>query len=804
MTEPANTDLTGRRIGVYEITARIQAGGVGVVYEAIDTRLHRPVAIKFLLDPLPDAATRQRFRREAEAASSLNHPHILTVYDVGEFEGREYLVTEFVDGGTFRGWLDGSRPREGHQAVDLLIGVADGLAAAHRAGILHRDIKPENILLTNSGYAKLADFGLAKLSEHSTRAAEAPTEQGTRAGMIVGTLGYMSPEQALGKPLDARSDVFSFGTVLYEALAGQRPFTGPSDVAVMNAVVHHAPSPWPESVPVRLRVVVDKALEKDPADRFRTMDDMVVDLRRAARSTAERELTARPIRPALVPAIAAMILLVGMAAWLLVPWLAGKFGRDRTAAASKTDPKSIAVLPFTDLSPQRDQEYFCDGITDELITALSKVRGLQVVARTSAFAFKGKSQDIRMIGQQLNAGSILEGSIRKSGNRIRVTAQLVSAPDGFDLWSETYDRELTDVFSIQEEISRSIASALQINLFRDPAAAQTKPQTTSFEAYNLYLQGRHYWYYRTEAGLRNAAAYFERAIQLDPQYARAYAGLGDVYVQLDGWEFVRPHEAMPRAKEYVDKALSLDPTLAEAYVSRGAIFLTYDWDPKAAGRDYARAVELDPTYITGHWWYASWLGANGQRDEAQRHWESALKLDPLSVPVLVDASLVHYAASNKLDTAQTVLRKALDIDPTNSLAHRHEAIVLALLGKQPEADAALERAVALAPDYPAALADLAAARVRQGRTAEARQILERLQSMAATRYVPAFVMAIVYFALGDEPQTLKWLGAARDERSPRLGWFLIKDGHYHVFDYGSNLAPEFRVLVRQVLADSRK
>jgi tetratricopeptide (TPR) repeat protein len=400
-------------------------------------------------------------------------------------------------------------------------------------------------------------------------------------------------------------------------------------------------------------------------------------------------------------------------------------------------------------------------------------------------------------------GTVLEGSVRKAGNHIRITAQLVSVPDGYQLWSETYDRELTDVFHIQEEISQSIASALKINLSNDQAARLTTPQTSNIEAYNLYLQGRHHWYNRSESGFRSAAAYFERAVQLDRRYAKAYAGLADVYVQLDGWEFARPHEAMPKAKDFVNRALALDPALAEAYVSLGAIYETYDWDPGATERAYARAVALDPAYITGHWWYASWLESAGRAAEASQEWERALKLDPLSVPVLIDAAAWHYEAHNQHETALSLCRKAIDIDATNSLAYRYQANVLESLGRRQEAIAALERAVALAPDYPAALSDMVEMRVREGRTAEAQQILDRIRSLAQTRYVPAFVIARIYFALGDQQRALDWLVTARKERSPRLGWYVIADGKYRVFDYGSRVDPQFAVLVRRVLSDRR-
>jgi serine/threonine protein kinase/tetratricopeptide (TPR) repeat protein len=779
----------GTQVAHYRIEAKLGEGGMGIVFRALDTKLSRPVAIKFLPSDMADAAAQRRFQREAQMASSLNHPHILTVHDVGEFGGRQYLVTEFVDGGTIRDWARGGQ-RTWRQIIDLLLGIADGLAVAHTAGILHRDIKPENILVARNGYAKVADFGLAKLVESGESSQMSTlTEIGTRPGVAVGTIPYMSPEQAAGERLDARSDVFSFGVVLYELLAGHRPFGGTTNLEVLRSILHGEPKPLHKEIPAALATLVEKALQKEPAERYQSMQEIVVDLRRIVRQPLG---AATKVAPPLKGFVAAVLVLAAAgAAWKFWP------------LTSSPQPQSIAVLPLQNLSYDPNQEYFADGMTEEIISVLSKVRDLRVVASTSVFALKGKLQDVRAIARELHVGAILEGSVRKSGSRIKITAQLVSIPDGYHLWSETYDREFTDVFQVQEEISQSIANALKIKLFESQRAGPRKPQTTNVDAYNLYLEGRHYWYNRNESGFRNAAAYFERAVQSDPQYAKAYAGLADVYVQLDGWELTRPHEAMPKAKEYANKALSLDPALAEAYVSLGAIYETYDWDPRETERAYAQAVALNPAYITGHWWYASWLDAAGRAAEATREWERALALDPRSVPVLIDSAKWHGEVHGQVEAALSVYQKAIDIDPTQSLAYRYQAWALESLGRRQEAVAAFERAVALAPDYPAALSDLAEMRVRQGRTAEARQILEHVRSLAQTRYVPSFVIARIYFALGDRQQALEWLVAAREERSPRLGWYVIADGEHRTFDYGSRLDPQFVALIHRVLEDRR-
>jgi serine/threonine protein kinase/Tfp pilus assembly protein PilF len=784
-TQPDSEAVSaGTQVSHYRIEAKLGEGGMGTVFRALDTRLGRPVAIKFLSSVLADTAARRRFQREAQLASSLNHPHILTVLDVGDFKGRQYLVTEFIKGGTLRDWARGGQ-RTWRQTIELLLGIADGLAVAHAAGILHRDIKPENILVSENGYGKLADFGLAKLTDGIVLS-QMGTLTETQPGVAVGTIPYMSPEQASGKSLDARSDVFSFGVVLYELLVGRRPFAAASNLELLHSILHGEPQPLGQDIPIALSALVEKALEKDPGDRYQSMQEITVDLRRLLRPAA-KERTNRILS---WKGLAAAVLMLAAAVAVWKSW----------TAASRPQPRSIAVLPLQNLSDDPSQEYFADGMTEEIISVLSKIRDLRVVSSTSVFAFKGRPQDVRAVARELHVGAILEGSVRKSGSRIKITAQLVSIPDGYHLWSETYDREFTDVFQIQEEISQSIANTLKVKLSGAQEGPRT-PQTTNVEAYNLYLEGRHYWYNRSESGFRNAAAYFERAAQLDPQYARAWAGLADVYVQLDGWELARPREAMPKAKEYAQRALSLDPGLAEAYVSLGAIYETYDWDPQQTERAYARAVALDPTYITAHWWYASWLEAAGRATEADREWERALQLDPRSVPVLIDSAKYRLEAHGKVLDALLLYRKAIDIDPTQSLPYRYQAWALESVGKRQEATAAFERAAALAPDHPGALSDLTELRVRQGRTAEAPQILDQLLSLAKKQYVPSFVIGKIYFALGNRQQALKWMVAAREERSPRLGWYVIADGKYRPFDYGSRLNPEFVALIHRVLAD---
>jgi serine/threonine-protein kinase len=446
----------------------------------------------------------------------------------------------------------------------------------------------------------------------------------------------------------------------------------------------------------------------------------------------------------------------------LIGWLAYRSARANTPVASE---KSIAVLPFLDLSPEKDQEYFCDGMTEELISELARITGLRVVARTSVFEFKGKPQDVRRVGTQLNVATVLEGSIRKSGDRLRITAQLVGVPDGYHLWSETYDRELKDVFDVQREISRAIATALQVSLGGRPA---TTPDTSNLEAYNLYLQGRYHCSKRNEPELESAIRYFQAAAKLDPKYARAYAGLAEAYLQLSSWASRNPREMMPKGKDYAVQALALDESIAEAHTSLGAIHLVYDWNVAAARREYERAIALNPGYVTGHWWYAFLLLASGHAQDARRELDVALRLDPLSLPVLTDAVDLYLDTGDRASALLTV-RKALDLDPASTLARINFGVALIADNRIPEALAAFERAVADEPENARALYFLAVGQTRLGHREDAHRVIERLLALSKKKYV-ACEIAMAYSAAGDLDQALTWLERAFEDRSTCIGW----------------------------------
>jgi serine/threonine protein kinase/Tfp pilus assembly protein PilF len=572
-------------ISHYRIIERVGEGGMGVVYKALDTKLNRTVALKFLPPRLLcNDEAKTRFEHEAKAASALNHPSIATIHEIDDVEGRCFISMEYLEGGSLRELLK-DKELSMKEILDLALQIGEGLSAAHESGAVHRDLKPDNIMLTKRGLAKITDFGLAKL-RGVTRL--------TREGTTLGTLQYMSPEQVQGKATDHRSDIFSFGTVLYEMVTGQLPFKGDNEAAVIHSILTWDPEPVGRSrsdLSGEIEGIIAKALAKQVDSRYQGAGDMLADLRRV-RDTISAE-------------------------------------KSKADAQPVEHRPSIAVLPFTNLSADPDQEYFCDGMAEEIINALTHIEDLRVVARTSAFAFKGKSGDIREIGKQLEVESLLEGSVRKAGARVRITAQLVSVADGYHIWSEKFDREMEDIFDIQDEISLAIVDRLKVKLLGKNKAELTKRHTENLEAYQLYLKGRYFWNRRTKGALKKAVGYFKQAIEKDPAYAFAHFGLADAYEILYSYGHVPLKEAYPNAKKAVLRALELDDSLAGAHTSLAEIKKTFENDPEGAEQEFKRAIELNPGYATAHHWYSILLGETGRFKEALEEGERALELEPM-------------------------------------------------------------------------------------------------------------------------------------------------------------------------------
>jgi serine/threonine protein kinase/Tfp pilus assembly protein PilF len=714
-------------ISHYKILEQLGQGGMGVVYKAYDTKLKREVAIKFLSPDISlDDQERERFMIEAQAAAALNHPNIATIHAIEEVNDELFIVMEYIDGPDLKKKAAGEQLSVDN-VIDMAIQIAAGLQAAHEKGITHRDIKPANIMLTSKDQVKITDFGLAKMAQASVL---------TKAGMTVGTMAYMSPEQAQGLEVDQRTDIWALGAVLYEMLTGQQPFAGLYEQAVLYAVVNTEPPALaalrPE-IPAELERLVRKALQKNPAQRHQSMNEVTADLK-----------------------------------------LAGAKAATKLPAPEEKSRLAIAVLPFTDLSPQKDQEYFCDGMTEELIDALTKLEGCRVVSRTSAFAFKGKEQDIRAIGKQLNVSHTLAGSVRKAGNRLRINAQLTNVEDGFQLWSEKYDRELDDVFAIQDDIASALVKKLKMKLTSGQESRLVKRYTENLDAYNLYLQARFHLNKRTEEGLHKGVAYCEQAIALDPEYALAYAGLADGFALLGFQGFLPPAEAMPKAKTAAEQALAIDEALAEAHTSRGCIRAIYERNWPESAKAFKRALELNPNSSSAHYWYALWyLLPTGEFDLCLAEIQKAQELDPLSLVLNTGIGWQFYFA-REFDRAIAALKKIIDLDGSFIFAHDVLGQTYAQKGMPEDAIAELEKAVNLSNRRTLSLGALGHAYAVAGRRDEARKILTELLEQAKGKYVSAYDIALIYTGMGEAGPALEWLEKAYDEHNGWLSFLNIE------------------------------
>jgi non-specific serine/threonine protein kinase len=677
--------LIGQTISHYRVVRKLAGGGMGIVYEAEDSRLGRHVALKFLPEDLgSDSAALDRFRREARAASALNHPNICTIYDIGEQEGRPFIVMELMKGQTLKE-LIGGKPLDPGRAVELAVQVTDALDAAHSEGILHRDIKPANIFVTERGQAKLLDFGLAKLTplgkQSDVADSEKPTaaiaHQLTQTGATMGTVAYMSPEQIRGESLDAGSDIFSLGVVLYEMATGREPFQGKTPGVVIDGILNKVPTPPRELAPETPEAfdrIIRKSLEKDSARRYQTAKELLTDLQFLTTRSGETPAVADsgPMmkvrgKRTWIAAAAVVAVLVALSFWFTRNE-AGSPGFQPPAAASQESEASVAVLPFANLSADTENEYFTDGLTDELIHALSKVEGLRVPSRTSVFAFKGKTVDIKEVGEKLGVANVLEGSVRKSDDRLRISAQLVKVDDGFPLWSETYDREMQDIFAIQEGIAQNIVDALEVTLSPAERRAMVEAPTGDVQAYDFYLRGKEFFYWgRNKRNLEFARQMYSQAIQLDPNYAAAYAGLADCYSYLYDYHD-RDTVILELANESSRRAVEFAPDLAEAHASRGlALSLTNRWEEAAS--EFETAMRLNPKLFDAPFYYGRSEYRQGNFAEAARLFELSAELDThnyqgLTLLPQVYRSLGDEAKAVEADTRlATLLEQHVALNP---------------------------------------------------------------------------------------------------------------------------------------------
>jgi eukaryotic-like serine/threonine-protein kinase len=724
----------GTRLGHYVVLEKLGSGGMGEVYLAEDTKLNRRVALKFLR---PDAAeardSRARSLREARAAAALNHPNIVHLYSVEEADDLVFITMELVQGRSLRQLLRDGTGLPLAKTISFAAQMADGLASAHAVGIVHRDLKPANVMITEDGRVKILDFGVAKFVEPPTPDPERPTttEEESSGGRAVGTAGYMSPEQALGRALDARTDLFALGVVLFEMATGRAPFQGDTAAAVFDHLLNRPQPPLltlKPTLPRSLEVIIDKALEKDPDRRYRSADELLRDLQAVEISTAP----------------------------------------SASSAATSTEPvvsSSIAVLPFVDLSPAKDQEYFCHGITEEIINGLARVPGLRVISRTSAFAFLGKDIEVTEIGRRLRVGTVLEGSVRKAGDRVRITAQLVSAGDGYQIWSKRLERELSDVFAIQDEIAAGILDEFRIR----PEEERLERASLNVLAHDAYLKGMYALNKWTDAAVRNAIVNFNEAIALDADFAPPYAALAEAQVWLYSSLGILPaRETVPSARRAIDRALALEPGLADAHKVRGLIAMNHDWDRSAAEQALTRALQLSPGSASTHLWNAWRLAVLERRhDLALIELKEAERLDPLDLQVKTQIGYVHHFRHD-LDRAIAQFEKVVALEPSFAFAHYALGDACTQRGQYERAIEEFNKAIELGGRSVNHVGVLGYVHARSGNRDRANEHLAELTARAADGYVSPMWFALVHLGLSNLESLFRWLNRAFQERDGSL------------------------------------
>ena len=716
----------GTRLGRYRILDLIGTGGMGEVYRAEDPRLAREVAIKVLRSL--DTVALKRFQREARAVASLAHPNTLAVYDVGEDKGVPYLVSELLAGQTLRKQLGRALPVS--DALAIVRQIADALVAVHEKGIVHRDLKPENVFVLPNGTVKLLDFGVARPMTAAPVSAE-PRGATPTTSTVMGTIAYMAPEQASGMDCDGRTDLWALGVMFYEMLAGRRPFAGETFMDTLAAVLTVDPEQLPAAVvPAPLQAIILRTLAKEPADRFSSVKEFVAALNAFATGT-------------------------------------GVVERPRATAARP----SVAVLPFVDLSPLHDHDYFCDGMAEEILNALARLPELRVTSSTRSFQFRGRNVDAQSAGAALGVQAVLEGSVRATGDRLRVGARLVDAAGGEVLWSQQFDRDAADVFGVQNEIARMVVRAVEPTL--TVPSKLLRPATSRSEAYTVYLKGRFHWNKRTARGLADSIACFEEARAVDPQFARAAAGLADAYSMLGIHNLRAPDEVMPQAREAASAALALDETLPDAHAALAVVRGVYDWDRQQALGQYEQMRRLDPQFAAGLQSYAvHGLVPVGRLDDAFDLLRDALHVDPVSLPINFTLGFVLTLAGRP-DEAVEVLRRTMELEP-HAMTHFFLGNALTELGDHPHAIEQLRTALSLSGDRPDILAALGAALARSGSRDGARSVLTQLTGLETRRYVSPVGMARVHVALGESDAAFDALERAARLRATDLTWLHVE------------------------------
>lgn len=781
--------------GRYQIIEELGKGGMGKVYKVLDKEVNAKIALKLIKPEIAaDKKTIERFRNELKTARDISHRNICRMYDLNKEEGSYYITMEYVEGQDLKSLVR----QTGQLAIPTTISIAkqvcEGLSEAHKLGTVHRDLKPSNIMIDKEGNARIMDFGIAR----SLKAKGI-----TGAGVMIGTPEYMSPEQAEVKEVDQRSDIYSLGVILYEMVTGRLPFEGETPLGIAmkhKSEIPKDPRELDTQIPEDLSRVILRCMEKDKEKRYQSAGEVRSELENIEKGipTTERvvperkPITSREItvtfglKKLFIPVLVVIALVISIVIiWRLLP--------KKEPVPISSAKHSIAILPFVDLSPAKDHEYLCDGIAETLISGLSSIKDLHIPARTSAFSFKAKDMDIREIGQKLNVETLLEGSVQVAGDRLRITARLSNVDDGYQLWSESYERGLEDVFAVQDDIAQKIVKALKIELLGEKETQIVMHYTENSRAYQLYLKGRYFWNKRTEEGYKKAIEHFDLAIKEDPSYALAFTGLADSYFLLGTYAYLQPKEAMTKAKKMVQKALEIDDSLAEAHTSLAGIFLNYDFDWEGAEREFKRAIKLNPSYATAYHWYAHLLSRLERHEEAIANNERAQELDPLSL--VINSSLGDMLLNaRQYDQALEAYQKALEMNPDFWIGHMNIPEIYVIKGMYERAIAKIQEIKSLSGGwYPELETWTGIAYVRLGKRDKAQEVLNNLIERSKKAYVPSTNLAQLYFALGENDQGFKYLEKAYEERHRDMSHLIVNPAYDRV-----RSDPRFKAMLKKM------
>jgi len=752
--------------GRYDFIEELGKGGMGSVYKVFDQRIKDEVALKLLKPEVADEKTIERFSNELKFARKIVHKNVGRMYDLNKEEETYYITMEYVPGEDLKSFIRRSGQLTIGKAVSIDKQICEGLSEAHKLKVIHRDLKSSNIMIDKDGNARIMDFGIARSLEAKELTAE---------GMIIGTPEYMSPEQVEGKEADQRSDLYSLGVILYEMVTGTVPFKG--DTAFSIALKHKSeipkdPKELNAQIPENLNQVILKCMEKEREKRFQTAEELLSELKKSEESITTAERVVPKKKPAEIMRKRRMLAIPGILLLAAILIIAGYFLIDQLLRRVKPEPasgiawkNSIAVLPFSDLSPQKDQTWFCDGMTDEIIGRLTKFKDLKVIAKASVEAYRGTKKSIQDIGQELGVDKILEGSIRKEENNIRVSAQLINVEDNSYSWSDTYNRELESVFAIQDEISLAIVDKLKLELLEKGEIELVKRHTENLEAYNLYLKGRYFLHERFDQ--MKGLMFFQQALEKDPNYALAYVGIASCYASLGFYSLLPPKEAHPKAKQAIKKALEIDDTLSGAHSSLARIKTNFDWDWEGAEREFKRALELNPGSASSRMRFALFLSAMGRFEEAIVEMKRAQELDPLSLFIQSVAGVIFFL-NRQYDESIEQYRKTLEMDPNFLTVYFYLGQAYIVKGMYEEAITALQKAMTLSGGSPFAVGWLGMAYAYSGQKDEALKMLGRLDELSKERYVSPFNFGIIYMGLGDKDKAVEYFERAYLERDPFL------------------------------------